>query len=77
MFNQKYHSLKNDFAVLIKKLADKPQQGTALGNNFYKIRLSIIAKGKGKSGGTSRQVNSQTIRQSVIANLLILYIFLI
>jgi len=28
-----------------------PVQGKALGNNFYKIRLSISSKGKGKSGG--------------------------
>lgn len=26
-------------------------KGTALGNNFYKIRLAIASKGKGKSGG--------------------------
>ena len=25
--------------------------GTALGNNIYKIRMSITSKGKGKSGG--------------------------
>ena len=25
--------------------------GTSLGNNIYKIRMSITAKGKGKSGG--------------------------
>jgi len=26
-------------------------QGTSLGNSFYKIRLSISSKAKGKSGG--------------------------
>ena len=25
--------------------------GTSLGNNIYKIRMSITSKGKGKSGG--------------------------
>lgn len=25
--------------------------GTPLGNNFYKIRLAVHSKGKGKSGG--------------------------
>lgn len=49
--SKKYPSLKNDLAALIKKLAEEPEQGTALGNNFYKIRLAITAKGKGKSGG--------------------------
>ena len=48
---RKYPSLKNDLAALIKELTDEPEQGTALGNNFYKIRLAITAKGKGKSGG--------------------------
>ena len=28
-----------------------PFIGTSLGKNFYKIRLSIRSKGKGKSGG--------------------------
>ncbi len=49
--SKKYPSLKNDLAELFKSLADEPEQGTALGNNFYKIRLSIASKGKGKSGG--------------------------
>jgi hypothetical protein len=48
---KKYPSLKNDLADLIEKLALDPEQGTALGNNFYKIRLAIASKGKGKSGG--------------------------
>ncbi|WP_257667174.1 type II toxin-antitoxin system RelE/ParE family toxin [Parapedobacter tibetensis] len=48
---KKYPSLKKDLAVLIEKLADEPEQGTALGNSFYKIRLAIASKGKGKSGG--------------------------
>lgn len=48
---KKYPSLKKDLAGLIEKLADEPEQGTALGNSFYKIRLAIASKGKGKSGG--------------------------
>jgi hypothetical protein len=32
-------------------LTSDPLQGSALGNNFYKIRLAIGSKGKGKSGG--------------------------
>lgn len=27
-----------------------PEQGTSLGSNCYKIRISIASKGKGKSG---------------------------
>lgn len=48
---KKYPSLKNDLAELFEALANNPNQGTALGNNFYKIRLAITSKGKGKSGG--------------------------
>lgn len=49
--SKKYPSLKTDLATLINTLADTPTQGTPLGNNFYKIRLAITTKGKGKSGG--------------------------
>ena len=48
---KKYPSLKNDLAELIKKPGNNPEQGTHLGNSFYKIRLAITSKGKGKSGG--------------------------
>lgn len=48
---KKYPSLKKDLAELIESLTDNPKQGTTLGNNFYKIRLAITSKGKGKSGG--------------------------
>lgn len=48
---KKYPSLKKDLARLIEKLTHEPKQGTALGNSFYKIRLAISSKEKGKSGG--------------------------
>ncbi|MBW6484185.1 MAG: type II toxin-antitoxin system RelE/ParE family toxin [Vicingaceae bacterium] len=48
---KKYPSLKNEFINLVQNLKEKPEQGTALCNNCYKIRLSIKSKGKGKSGG--------------------------
>ncbi len=49
--SKKYPSLKTDLAALIESLEINPVQGTPLGNNFYKIRLAITSKGKGKSGG--------------------------
>lgn len=49
--SKKYPSLKNDLAKLIEKLQNKPDYGVALGNNFFKIRLAIQSKGKGKSAG--------------------------
>lgn len=48
---KKYPSLKKDLAGLIAKLTHEPEKGTALGNSFYKIRLSITSKGKGKASG--------------------------
>ena len=49
--SKKYYSIRNDLNILIESLTDNPEQGTPLGNNFYKIRLSISAKGKGKRSG--------------------------
>ena len=48
---KKYQSLKKDFAELLEELEEHPESGTPLGNNCYKIRMSIHSKGKGKSGG--------------------------
>jgi len=48
---KKHRSLKADLAELIEALSANPEQGTSLGNNCFKIRLSISSKGKGKSGG--------------------------
>ena len=49
--SKKYPSLKAEYLQLIESLEQNPEQGTNLGNNCYKIRLSIASKGKGKSGG--------------------------
>lgn len=49
--NKKFPSLKSEFSNLIGILKDNPEEGTSLGNNCYKIRISIDSKGKGKSGG--------------------------
>jgi mRNA-degrading endonuclease RelE of RelBE toxin-antitoxin system len=48
---KKYRSLRKEYAELITSLEENPVQGTALGNDCYKIRLSIESKNKGKSGG--------------------------
>ncbi len=48
---KKYRSLAVEVADLIESLSTDPMQGTAIGKNCYKIRLSIKSKGKGKSGG--------------------------
>ncbi|WP_259070940.1 hypothetical protein HDF24_22995 [Mucilaginibacter sp. X4EP1] len=48
---KKYPSIKHDLANLVLELADDPHMGTPLGNNMYKIRMSIGSKGRGKAGG--------------------------
>ena len=62
---KKFHSLKNEYAALIETLEQDPLQGIPLGNNCYKIRLSIQSKGKGKSGGarviTNIAIENETV----------------
>ena len=48
---KRYPSLKKELINLFTELEENPTLGTPLGNNIYKIRLSIASKNKGKSGG--------------------------
>ncbi len=48
---KKYASLKDELIQLNNILQKNPFQGTPLGNNLFKIRLSIKSKGTGKRGG--------------------------
>jgi mRNA-degrading endonuclease RelE of RelBE toxin-antitoxin system len=48
---KKYPSLKQELANLFTELESNPTLGSPLGNDIYKIRLSIASKNKGKSGG--------------------------
>jgi hypothetical protein len=48
---KKYASLKSELEKLNDELEENPTLGIHLGNDFYKIRLAIASKGKGKSGG--------------------------
>ena len=48
---KKFPSLKKEILDLIESLKDDPKQGTPLGDDCFKIRLSIASKNKGKSGG--------------------------
>lgn len=49
--SKKYPSIKNEIGFLAKELSENPKIGISLGNDVYKIRLSIKSIGKGKSGG--------------------------
>jgi len=50
---KKYPSLKEELAELFLQLEKQPQKGDVLGNNCFKIRISINSKGKGKGKGKS------------------------
>jgi len=62
---KKYRSLKDEFATLLDSLEIEPTKGTALGNNCYKIRMSIKSKGKGKSGG-ARVITNVVILENTV-----------
>src|SRR5438105_4606906 len=62
---KKFLSLKNEYATLIESLEQHPRQGTPLGNNCYKIRLSIKSKGKGKSGA-ARIITNIAIADEIV-----------
>lgn len=62
---KKYSSLKIDLAQLFESLEEEPIQGTAIGKNCYKIRISISSKGKGKSGG-ARIITNIVIKDETV-----------
>jgi len=49
--SKKFPSLKDEYLDFIEKTERGNVQGRSLGNGFYKSRLSVKSKGKGKSGG--------------------------
>ncbi|MEK7298618.1 MAG: type II toxin-antitoxin system RelE/ParE family toxin [Candidatus Margulisiibacteriota bacterium] len=62
---KKHPSLKHEFAELLESLEKQPEQGAALGNNCYKIRIAIASKGKGKSGG-ARIITNVVITEETV-----------
>ena len=48
---KKYRSLKTEVSELIDDQEQNPVGGVAMRDGFYKIRLGIRSKGKGKRGG--------------------------
>ena len=63
---KKYASLPNDLKELQDQLLENPILGISLGNNCYKIRLSIKSKGKGKSGGARVITFIQMIEEEIV-----------
>jgi len=48
---KKYRSLKSELENLYSQLLENPQLGTPIGNNSFKIRISVKSKNRGKSTG--------------------------
>lgn len=67
---KKYPSLKIELAEIAESLSEEPTLGTPLGNETYKIRVSIQSKGKGKSGG-ARIITYEVTPQKEIYSLTI------
>ncbi len=64
--SKKHPSLKKDFKLLIDALSLNPKTGTALGNDCFKIRLSITSKGRGKSGGARVITQVAVVKETII-----------
>lgn len=62
---KKFPSLKSDLARFSIGLSSNPLKGISLKNNFFKIRLAIKSKGKGKSGGARVITYVKVINESV------------
>lgn len=63
--SRKFKSFKNELLALFDSLEVNPTQGTALGNDCYKIRVVIKSKGKGKSGGARAITHVIAVREHV------------
>jgi mRNA-degrading endonuclease RelE of RelBE toxin-antitoxin system len=48
---KKYRSLKSELENLYNQLLENPQLGIPIGNNSFKIRISVKSKNRGKSAG--------------------------
>ncbi|MDR1813264.1 MAG: type II toxin-antitoxin system RelE/ParE family toxin [Tannerella sp.] len=48
---KKYPSLKADFEKFKRDFCENQEMGEDLGGGFYKVRMAIESKHKGKSGG--------------------------
>jgi mRNA-degrading endonuclease RelE of RelBE toxin-antitoxin system len=63
--HKKDPSIKEDFAKLVESLKQEPDQGTSLGQDCFKIRMSIASKGRGKSGGSRVKTCVKVIKKSI------------
>ena len=48
---KRYRGIADDYEAFLNSLKENPLQGTEIAPNVRKIRMTITAKGRGKSGG--------------------------
>ena len=62
---KKYASLHKEIEEMGEELTENPTLGIPLGNDVYKIRLSVASKNKGKSGGARIITFVKIIKETV------------
>jgi len=63
--SKKYPSIYSDLKLLSYEIELNPESGVSLGKNFYKIRMALSAKGRGKSGG-ARVITYVLIKEDTV-----------
>ncbi len=48
---KKHASIPADYRTFLESITDDPTQGTPIRRGAHKIRMAIVSKGQGKSGG--------------------------
>ena len=71
---KKYRSMGEDYKKLLDELQRNPLAGADLGRGLRKVRMTIAAKGKGKSGG-ARVITLLLVYNEVEAEIGLLYIY--
>ncbi|MBC6111069.1 type II toxin-antitoxin system RelE/ParE family toxin [Pedobacter fastidiosus] len=62
---KKHKSAKNDLITFVENLREDPLQGTPIGNDCYKIRITISSKGKGKSAGARLITRVRIVKEKI------------
>ena len=71
---KKYRSMGEDYKKLLDELQRNPLAGADLGRGLRKVRMTIAAKGKGKSGG-ARVITLLLVYNETEAEIGLLYIY--
>lgn len=69
---KRYRSFNDDYKELLSELENNPHAGVDLGDGFYKVRMAIRSKGKGKSGG-ARVITFDAMERNGCLYLLLAY----